>query len=118
MPVTSFPAEFLELYRRAAQETITISLKSQRDAHRLRARLHALRVEMRKEGHRYLMIAEGVQISVEATSLVARPADHVFVNALQAAGIEINATQEPPDLDASEADTALSRLFPEGGEKT
>lgn len=110
MPITSFPAEFLELYRRAALETVTVELASPHAAKRLRARLHSLRVLMRKESHRYLTIAEGVQISVEGTQLIARPADQDFVSALHAAGIEI--FEQPQDAaDMSAPDAALARIL-------
>lgn len=111
MPVTSFPAEFLELYRQAARKSITIKLDSPQSAHRFRARLHSLRVLMRKEGHRYLTIAEGVQISVSKNVLIARPSDHAFVKALKDAGVELQATpQATPQANES---LALAATIPE-----
>ena len=89
MPVTSFAAEFLELYRRAAQEEIRVTLATPAAAKRLRARLHSLRVALRDERHDLRTIAEGVQISIEDSVLIAKPSDDNFIEALQAAGIVI-----------------------------
>ena len=89
MPVTSYPAEYLELYRQAAQASKRITLASPADARRMRSRLHSLRVEMRKESHRYTTIAEGVQITLDGSTLIASPSDDKFVAALNDAGITV-----------------------------
>lgn len=95
MPVTSYAPEFLELYRRAAQAPVTIRLATFSEATKLRARLHTLRREMRKESHPMTHIANGVQISLvkgptnsDPVDLIARPADASFIDAIREAGID------------------------------
>ena len=96
MPVTSYAPEFLELFRRAAQAPVTLTLPGKADATKMRARLHALRRVMRQESHSLTTIANGVQISIYpdpagsgAYKLTASPADNIYLNALHAAGIDI-----------------------------
>lgn len=95
MPVTSFAPEFLELYKQAAQEQVRIPLTSNAEAQRLRSRLHSLRVAMREENHPYTTIANGVQFSIDGTTLIARPADDKFVVALRNAGVTVDIEDTP-----------------------
>ena len=104
MPVTSYPAEYLELYRQAAQAPKRIILASPADARRMRSRLHSLRVEMRKESHRYTTIAEGVQITIDGSTLIASPSDDKFVAALNDAGITIEDGPSPAEGAPAPAD--------------
>ena len=113
MPVTSYAPEFLELYRKAAQSPVTIRLSSLAEATKLRARLHTLRREMRKESHPMTHIANGVQISLTAigndmqggTNLIARPADTDFINAIREAGIDASS-----EFDVSSTSSASDEL--------
>ena len=112
MPVTSYPAEYLELYRQAAQASKRITLASPADARRMRSRLHSLRVEMRKESHRYTTIAEGVQITLDGSTLIASPSDDKFVAALNDAGITVE--DAPSSADRSSSSLPSSPPEPSG----
>ena len=127
MPVTSYAPEFLELYRKASQETVVIKLKTLVEAHRLRSRLHSLRRAMRKEAHSLTTIADGVIISLDTTKegaiLTAKPADKQFLAYLEAAGITIGELDditplfEDDEFKNVQEDEQLSQFF-RGEKKT
>jgi len=90
MPVSSFAPELLELFKRAAREEIIIPLEDEKAAIRLRARLHALRVAMRREDHSLTTIANSVQFTLSpGGNLCCTPVDNNFLEYIKAAGITI-----------------------------
>lgn len=93
MPVASYAPELLQLFQRAAQEPVSVTLTSTNAAFSLRFRLHRLRKEMRREHHPLTTLANGIQISIYGNVLTAKPADQSYLTALHAAGIEV---MEPP----------------------
>ena len=125
MPVTSFAPEFLEFYRQASQKTKTIKVKTHKDAHKLRGRLHSLRRQMRSENHPMTNLANGVIIELienedGSAMLVAHPADTIYLSALAEAGITINISTdensvkvqvEPHEEIVEEEDETLSQFF-------
>jgi hypothetical protein len=126
MPVTSFAPEFLELYRKAAQHQVVLTLPSKADAYRLRARLHALRRALRVENHTLATVSNGVQISVYPSpeddgtwKVSAHPSDTTYLDALHEAGITIPdpGLEESfaPDVvlpsDTSAQDDVLEKFF-------
>jgi len=117
MPVTSFPAEYLELFKQAADRTVSIALPDEKAAHRMRARLNSLRARMREENHPLTGVAETVQFVTESNVevsegstigivtwfLIAGPTDDMFVKALFNAGITV---VEPADTKAPRPETS------------
>ena len=116
MPVTSYAPEFLIFYQRASQRTVVIKLKTSKEAHKLRSRLHALRRSMQKEDHPLTTIANGVIISKKGATLTAKPADKEFLGYLKAAGITIGKldntiANEPTPSEKDQVDEQLSEFF-------
>lgn len=118
MPVSSYAPEFLEVWRRGSINPIEIKLDSKKEAERLRFRLNNLRKEMRKEEHDDVSLANGVQLSiVELDSgeaiLTAHPSDDKFLEAIAAAGIEVE-FEDPDDIAAdtpTSGDAAVRKLL-------
>jgi hypothetical protein len=82
MSVKNYSPKLLDIFKFANQKEFHFDAGSEKKAIALRARLHALRREMRKEKHWLLPIAEGVVVSVSGTFLIARPPDNEITNAL------------------------------------
>ncbi len=113
-PVASFDARLLELFRRAAEEPVRVVFPSARAAHRLRFRLHSLRQAMRREAHPMLALAEAVTIrithSIDATVLIAGPADDDLASALDSIGLVVDSDSAAASEDLEPMDEFLSRL--------
>jgi len=123
MPVSSYAAELLLFYRESAKREVTITLATNTKAIALRARLHNLRREMRREKHIETTLANGVQISVRANKVVGYPADQSYLKAIGAA-IAIGAEGETTDdiaipdpvadkeaIGKADVDNVLNELF-------
>ncbi len=95
MPVSSYAPEFLEIFRRGAQEEVRITLHDSKMAHRLRFRLNNLRRDLRKEMHTLAKVADGVTLRIEGATLTVEPSDDDFLSAIQEAGITIDAPTLP-----------------------
>lgn len=102
--------EFLELIRQAARETKRIQLPSKALAVQLRQRVHSARKHLFKsaskpnataEDRTYADLAQSIETSIELDSiagqytLVVRPRDFQFREALAAAGVRVEATAAP-----------------------
>lgn len=93
MAVTSYAPEMLELFKKAAQDEVIVPLQSAKAAIHMRARLHNLRRDMRKERHPLMNLANGVQFSVTSEGdLRAYPADVKYLSALRSAVAKSTAT--------------------------
>ncbi len=120
MPVSSYAPEFLEVWRRGSINPIEIRLDSKKEAERLRFRLNNLRKEMRKEEHNDVPLANGVQLSIVELKngeaiLTAHPSDDKFLDAIRAAGIEVE-FEDPDDIDVGapvSGDAAVKKLLEE-----
>ncbi len=102
----TFAPEFLAFMLRGAQNPVSITLGSEKEATRLRFRLHNMRRSMKKQQHEQVDNIENVSLHVDGNVLTAKPKDQRFVQALLEAGItaeelpsETNATilDEPRD---------------------
>ena len=121
MPVSSYAAQLLELFRVASQRRIELKLPTEKAAFALRFRLHNLRKAMHKENHELKHIADGVMFRVRETEgggglLIAAPADDEFLPELHAAGIKVEAPEEAPPAPAtpqttSKGQAALQRFL-------
>jgi hypothetical protein len=87
--VASYAPELLELLKRAALEPVLVSLPTKKDATRLAFQLNMLRKAMREEGHILVAAVSPVNISVNGSTLVAKPADSNFLDAIRKAGISL-----------------------------
>ncbi len=119
-PVASFDARLLELFRRAASEPVRVVFPSARAAHRLRFRLHSLRTAMRREAHPMLALAEAVTIrithSIDATVLIAGPADDDLASALDSIGLVVDSDSAAASEAIEPMDEFLSKLVRREGE--
>lgn len=116
MSTSSYPAEYFVLFQHVSQQgELPIPCASPQDAIRLRARLHALRREMRDEQHPFLPFAEDCEFVLRESVLIARPKDRALISALHAAGIkppEVNVSipERLPIIAADEPDPAIQAL--------
>ena len=76
MSVKNYAPELLDVFKLGQKKEFVFDCKTNKDAHRLRARLNALRREMRKENHWLTPVAEAVVFSIRGTNLVAHPPDN------------------------------------------
>ena len=127
MPITSYPPEFLEIFKTASQKPITITLPSAKFATRLRFRLYSLRKELRKESHPLAPIANSVEFIITDKHLTCRPVDCDLLPFVQEAGIIIEPFVPPTETDegieasaiadqSTLADLAMRRLLQEDEE--
>lgn len=75
MSVKNYNPKLLDIFKLASQKEFVFDCKFKKKAIALRARLHALRREMRKENHWLTPVAEAVVISIKGTKLIAHPPD-------------------------------------------
>jgi len=85
MSVKSYAPALLDIFKLASEKEFTFNCKTNKAALALRARLHALRRDMRKENHWLVPVAEKVKISVRNGLIIARPADNEIVQDLEEA---------------------------------
>lgn len=85
MSVKSYAPALLDIFKLASEKEFVFNCKTNKAALALRARLHALRRDMRKEQHWLTPVAENVKISVRDSKIIARPADNEIVQDLEAA---------------------------------
>jgi len=120
--VASFAPELLELYRRGALTSISITLSDLKSAQRLRYRLHTLRAAMRAESHHLTSIAEKVQFALTSNSeneeviLTARPSDNDFLGAIRRAGVDVN-DMPTGELEIQTDNDAFGKYFAREGGK-
>lgn len=101
--------EFLELIQRAARETISIPCESQAFAVKFRQRLHSARKHLFKLATRpsatpadaaLASLAESIETAITNSNgiitLIVRPRDSQFRDALRAAGINVEPSLQPP----------------------
>jgi len=108
MPVSSYAPEFLEIFRRGAQEEVRITLTDAKMAHRLRFRLNNLRRDLRKEQHPLATVSNGVTLRVDGPILLIEPSDDDFLAAIQEAGITINSPLPYTPLSADDTPKAAA----------
>ena len=99
MAVAGYAPEMLLLFQKASQNELKIKCKNEKDAHRLRYRLHNLRKDMRLEKHYLLSVAEGVSLHIEDDILIAKPVDDFHVQALREAGLELEEPTPPTEAE-------------------
>lgn len=103
MPTSSYAPELFDIFRKASVEKFELSLVDARQAMSLRYRLNKLRVEMRKEKHFMLEVAENVSFIIEKERpnvLICGPADLSYLDV-------IRNTIGPPSAEATLASTAM-----------
>lgn len=83
MSVKNYSPKLLDIYKLACTKTFRFDCKTEKKARALRARLHALRREMRKEKHWMTPTAESVVISIDGKFLIAHPPDNDLDEALE-----------------------------------
>ena len=113
MPVSSFAPEFLEIFKTAAQEKITIPLNDNKRAMHLRFRLNMLRKAMRIEKHSLTTIANSVQFSISLDGdLICSPTDSSFLEEIKKAGVVIPLLKtDSPLLKPERAEEVLKKFL-------
>lgn len=119
MSTQSYPSEYFILFQHVSQKgELPIPCDNPQDAIRLRARLHALRREMREEQHPFLPFAEDCEVVLRDSLVIVRPKDRALISALHRAGItapevpseEIPQDERLPVIEDDEIDPALKAL--------
>jgi hypothetical protein len=83
MSVKNFSPLLLDIFKHVSQKgEFTFECESEKKAHQLQYRLHALRREMRKEKHWLLPVAEACEISIRGNILTAKKPDLALEEAL------------------------------------
>ena len=115
MSVSSYAPEFLELFKTAAQQELTIPLGNTKRATRLRFRLNMLRRAMRIEHHSLTTIANSVQFSITSEGhLHCSPADASFLDDLKGVGVEVQVPTTPtltPTPFRSDAEEVIKKFL-------
>lgn len=86
MPTTNYAAELFDIFRKASRERFELVLSDANAAMSLRYRLNKLRVEMRKEQHFMLEVAESVSLIIEKPRpnvLICTPADLSYLKTIR-----------------------------------
>lgn len=106
--VSSYAPELLDLWRKAATQTVTIRFKLEErgDATHFRQRLYRLRSALKRENHALSKLAERATIRllpevddgtvIKGWLLIVQPTDDKYMKKLREAGLE---GEEPPSLD-------------------
>lgn len=85
MTVRGYSPALLDIFKLASEKEFIFDCKTEKKALALRARLHYLRREMRKEKHWLTPVADSVIISVNGSNLIAHPPDNDLTTELETA---------------------------------
>jgi hypothetical protein len=109
----SYPAEYLELFRRGYEAPFTLKMEDRAAATSLRHRLHAYRRALSFSSSPFYNLASSCEVKVEDNLLIVQPKAHEIRAALAASGIDFNTTSLPSALadDEKEAEDALTRAL-------
>jgi hypothetical protein len=115
MTVKNFSPELLNIFKVGSQKDFQFDCGSEKAAQALRARLHNLRREMRKERHWLTSVAEGVVISIprdKPTFIIAHPPDNDITPDLRKALLAHGVDEIDRAFEEEDARIAEEKRFP------
>jgi hypothetical protein len=109
----SYPAEYLELFRRGYEGPFTLTLPDRGTATSLRHRLHAYRRALSLSASPFYQLTASCEVKVEDNILTVQPKAHEIRAALAASGVSFDTSSLPESLlaEEQEAEDALERAL-------